>query len=233
MITFHQVSKRYSNHHEALLNVSFSMKPGEMAFLTGHSGAGKSTLIKLIYLIEKPSTGTITVNQKNTSRLCNRQIPFFRRNIGLIFQDPLLLYDHTVHENVAMPLIIAGFKYSEIAKRVRATLHKVNLQHKEKSFPEMLSSGEQQRVGIARAIINKPPIILADEPTGNLDSSLAKEIMNLFVEFNQAGVTVLIASHDNKLINKFKYRVLTLDDGILIGDSTNCQTSGSGGGNDV
>ncbi len=218
MIQFNQVSKRYPNGHEALRNVNFTLENGEMSFLTGHSGAGKSTLLKLICVMEKPTSGQVIIDQKNVGRISRRQIPFIRRNIGMIFQDHRLLFDRTVFDNVALPLIIAGFPHKEIGRRVRAALDKVGLLSKEKLLPIMLSGGEQQRVGIARAVVNKPPLLLADEPTGNLDPELSAEIMNLFEQFNQVGVSVLIASHDLGLIARLPYRVVTLKEGQMIHD---------------
>ncbi|HCU05706.1 MAG: cell division ATP-binding protein FtsE [Gammaproteobacteria bacterium GWE2_42_36] len=221
MIRFSHVMKRYPNGYEALLNVSFDLQPGSMTFLTGHSGAGKSTLLKLIAMIERPSSGTIAIQGQAMNKLANNKIPFIRQQIGLIFQNPYLLSDRTVFDNVALPLIIKGYPTAEMGRRVQAALHKVGLLHKENQYPETLSSGEQQRVNIARAIVNKPPIILADEPTGNLDPDLAREIFQLFEQFNQVGVTVLIATHDIALINQLKHRVLTLKQGQLIHDSLN------------
>lgn len=216
MIYFNQTSKRYPSGQEALSRVSFKLDEGEMAFLTGHSGAGKSTLLKLIALLEEPSAGDILVNGCNLSRVKKNRVPYFRRQFGLIFQTPHLLPGQTIFENVSIPLIIAGFRRAEIKSRVRAALDKVGLLSKEKFSPEMLSSGEQQRVGIARAIVSRPSIILADEPTGNLDPELSKEIMQLFTQFNQLGVTILIATHDVNLIKELPYRILTLNDGRLI-----------------
>ena len=218
MIRFSNVHKRYPGGHDALQNVSFHLAPGEMAFLTGHSGAGKSTLLKLIALLERASRGQILINGQNLDKVSRRRIPYVRRNIGIIFQDHRLLFDRTVYDNVALPLIIAGFSDREIGRRVRAALDKVDLLSKEKVYPITLSGGEQQRVGIARAIVNKPPILLADEPTGNLDPDLSAEIMNLFEQFNQVGVTVLIASHDLSLISRLGHRVLTLNKGQLARD---------------
>jgi len=215
VIQLNQISKRYPGGNDALSGISFELKEGEMAFLTGHSGAGKSTLLKLIALLERPSTGTIVVQGKNLSRVFKYQIPSHRRQIGLIFQNPYLLFDRTVYENVALPLIIQGFRPSEISRRVHAALDKVGLLSKVNAYPEALSCGEQQRVGIARAIVTKPPIILADEPTGNLDPELSQEIMHLFVEFNQVGSTVLIATHDIGLISNMLYRRLSLKKGFL------------------
>ena len=219
MIRFINASKRYSSGFDALQNVSFHMAPGEMAFLTGHSGAGKSSLLKLIALLERSSRGQVIVNNQNLTKVPRRRIPFFRRNIGIIFQDHQLLFDRTVFDNVALPLIIAGYSRHDIAKRVRAALDKVGLLGKEKKYPITLSGGEQQRVGIARAVVNKPPLILADEPTGNLDPELSAEIMNLFQDFSDVGVTVLVATHDIALISQLPYRTLTLKEGKLISDS--------------
>ncbi|MEJ2059466.1 MAG: cell division ATP-binding protein FtsE [Gammaproteobacteria bacterium] len=215
MILLQNVFKRYPTGQEALSDLSLEIPAGEMAFLTGHSGAGKSTLLKLISVIERPTRGQIVVDGKNLSSLGRRQIPRFRRKIGIIFQDHHLLFDRSVFDNVALPLIIAGFRREEIGKRVRASLDKVGLLHKEKAQPITLSTGEQQRVGIARAVVNKPDILLADEPTGNLDPDLSREIMNLFTEFNQVGVTVLIASHDLGLIRPMGKRILQLSNGHL------------------
>jgi cell division transport system ATP-binding protein len=218
MIRFTNVSKRYPGGFEALSDVSIHLQPGEMAFLTGHSGAGKSTLLKLIALIERPSGGQVIVNGQNLNKMGRRKIPFHRRNIGVIFQDHRLLFDRTVFDNVALPLVIAGYSHNEIGRLVRAALDKVGLLSKEKVYPITLSGGEQQRVGIARAVINKPPLLLADEPTGNLDPQLSKEIMEIFEDFNQVGVSVLIASHDHALIRTMNHRVLVLDHGRLSGD---------------
>jgi cell division transport system ATP-binding protein len=219
MISFIQASKRYPGGHDALLNVSFELQQGEMAFLTGHSGAGKSTLLKLIALIERTSRGQVLVNGENTAKVKRRRIPYFRRNIGIIFQDHQLLFDRTVFNNVALPLVIAGFPSSEIGRRVRAALDKVGLLNKEKSYPITLSGGEQQRVGIARAVVNKPALLLADEPTGNLDPELSWEVMQIFEQFRQVGVSVLVASHDLELINRMGHRILRLKNGQLVGDS--------------
>ncbi len=219
MIRFVNASKRYDSGFDALQNVNFHMAPGEMAFLTGHSGAGKSSLLKLIALLERTSRGQVIVNNQNLSKVPRRRIPYFRRNIGIIFQDHQLLFDRTVYDNVALPLIIAGYSHHDIGKRVRASLDKVGLLSKEKKYPITLSGGEQQRVGIARAVVNKPPLILADEPTGNLDPELSAEIMGLFQDFSDVGVTVLVATHDIALISQLPYRVLTLKEGKLINDS--------------
>ncbi|ACV27975.1 cell division ATP-binding protein FtsE [Kangiella koreensis] len=216
MIEFHQVFKRYEGGHEALKGVSFELPAGEMAFLTGHSGAGKSTLLKLIALMERPTRGQVILDGQNISKVKDRHIPYHRRKIGMIFQDHRLLFDRTVFDNVALPLIIAGVSDREIPKRVRAALDKVGLLSKEKQLPIQLSGGEQQRVGIARAVVNKPPLLLADEPTGNLDPELSADIMNLFAEFNQVGVSVLIASHDLALIARMRHPVITLKEGRTI-----------------
>lgn len=219
MINFVQACKRYPGGFDALLNVNFDMAQGEMAFLTGHSGAGKSTLLKLIALIERTSRGQVIINGENTSKVRRSRIPHFRRNIGIIFQDHQLLFDRTVFDNVALPLIIAGQPPREIARRTRAALDKVGLLNKEKSFPITLSGGEQQRVGIARAVVNKPPLLLADEPTGNLDPELSWEIMQIFEQFRQVGVTVLVASHDIDMIKRLGHRILVLKQGQLVADS--------------
>jgi cell division transport system ATP-binding protein len=219
MIRFANVSKRYTGGYEALSDVSAHLAPGEMAFLTGHSGAGKSTLLKLIALIERPTNGQVIINGQNFAKVGRRRIPHVRRDIGIIFQDHRLLFDRTVFDNVALPLIIAGHSHPEIGRRVRAALDKVGLLSKEKAYPITLSGGEQQRVGIARAVVNKPPLLLADEPTGNLDPDLSREIMGLFEEFNRVGVSVLIASHDLELIRQLGHRVLRLEHGRLVGDT--------------
>jgi cell division transport system ATP-binding protein len=213
MIQFEQVHKRYPNGREALAGVSFKIDEGELAFLTGHSGAGKSSILKLIALIERPSRGQVIINNQNTSRIKPRGIPQFRRQIGVVFQDHKLLHDRPVSDNVALPLIIAGVPRREIDKRVRASLDQVGLLGKEKSRPLELSTGEQQRVGIARSIVAKPSLLIADEPTGNLDPQLALEIMQLFKRFNEVGVTVVIATHDVHLIEQFGARRIVLSDG--------------------
>ena len=219
MIEFHNVAKRYAGGHAALREVSFAVARGEMAFLTGHSGAGKSTLLKLIALIERPSAGEVIVNERNLTRLGRRQIPYHRRSLGMIFQDYRLLQERTVFDNVALPLVIAGeYDQRETGRRVRAALDKVGLLGKEKYYPVELSGGEQQRVGIARAVVHKPVLLLADEPTGNLDPDLSREIMALFEAFQRVGVTVLIASHDHDLIARMNHRVLTLHQGSMLSD---------------
>ena len=216
MIEFHNVTKRYEGGFEALSNVSLQLNDGQMAFITGHSGAGKSTLLKIIALIEKPTRGQALLNRVNLNNLPRQRIPYLRRNIGIIFQDHQLLFDRPVFDNVALPLHIQGYRPQEIAKRTRAALDKVGLLHKEKSMPITLSGGEQQRVGIARAVVHKPMLLLADEPTGNLDPILSREIMQIFVDFHQVGVTVLVASHDLNLIEELDKPRLTLAAGKLI-----------------
>ena len=215
MILLRHVCKRYSTGQEALTDISFHIKAGEMAFLTGHSGAGKSTLLKLIAAIERPSRGQIVVEGQNLAALSRRRIPYLRRRMGIVFQDHHLLFDRSVTENVALPLVINGMRHQEIRRRVRAALDKVGLLHKENALPIMLSTGEQQRVGIARAVVNKPTLLLADEPTGNLDPGLSLEIMTLFEAFNGVGVTVLIASHDLELIRILDKPVIPLHQGRL------------------
>lgn len=216
MIQFHNITKRYPGGHDALSNVTLNLQAGQMAFLTGHSGAGKSTLLKIISLIEKPTRGQALLNQINLNTLPNSRIPYIRRNIGFIFQDHQLLFDRPVFDNVAMPLIIQGYAHHEVAKRTRAALDKVGLLHKEKSMPITLSGGEQQRVGIARAVVHKPMLLLADEPTGNLDPVLSREIMQIFIDFHQVGVSVLVASHDLNLIEELQKPVVTLNKGKII-----------------
>ena len=218
MIRFDNVSKRYENGHEALGQLNLSIAEGEMCFLTGHSGAGKSTLLKLIMRIETASQGQVFIKGQNLSRMNNSQVPYLRRNIGVVFQNHQLLFDRSVFDNVALPLLIEGADPVDIGRRVRAALDKVGLLKKEKLNPITLSGGEQQRVGIARAVVNKPPLLLADEPTGNLDPQLSSEIMHLFEEFNDVGVTVVIASHDLGLIARMGHRVITLSNGRLVND---------------
>jgi len=216
MIQFNNVSKRFEGGYDALSNVSMHLGVGEMAFLTGPSGAGKSTLLKIISLIEKPTRGQALLNRINLNTISKQRIPYIRRNIGITFQDHQLLFDRPVFDNVAIPLIIQGYRHQEIAKRTRAALDKVGLLKKEKSMPIALSGGEQQRVGIARAVVHKPMLLLADEPTGNLDPVLSREIMQIFVDFHQVGVSVLVASHDLNLIDELQKPVLTLNAGKLI-----------------
>jgi cell division transport system ATP-binding protein len=218
MLRFEQVTKSYSGGFVALDRVSFHLEKGEMAFLTGHSGAGKSTLLKLISLIERPTTGKVFINGVDLSRVSRGQVPYVRRDIGMIFQNHKLLMNHSVFDNVALPLVIEGFSGKDMIKRVHAALDKVGLLDKVRCLPHTLSGGEQQRVGIARAVVNRPPLLLADEPTGNLDPDLSKDIMNVFEAFNQVGVSVLIASHDLSLLARMRYRTLTLKNGRMIND---------------
>lgn len=216
MIQFDQVSKSYDAEHKVLDKASFYLGRGEMAFLTGRSGAGKSTLLKLIMLMERVSNGKVLVADQNLNEFPRSRIPYLRRQIGVVFQNHQLLFDRSVFENVALPLEIEGYSPREIGRRVRAALSKVGLERYEKHNPMSLSGGEQQRVGIARAVVNKPMILLADEPTGNLDPDLSADVMHLFEQFNQVGVTVLLASHDLALIGRMNHRVLTLHDGQVI-----------------
>ena len=215
IIALHQVSKRYPGGFEALKAVSLSVEPGEMLFLTGHSGAGKTTLLKLIAAIERANGGTVLVNGQNVSAMRAAAIPYLRRNLGLVFQGQKLLYDRSVFENVMLPLIVTGQPYREAARRARAALDKVGLLTREKANPVTLSGGEQQRLCVARAVVNRPAILLADEPTASLDAAFADEIMEMFTAFNQVGVTVLVATHDRQLISKYHKRVLALDHGRL------------------
>jgi len=219
MIQFSNVSKRYSNGFEALKDVSFHIEKAEMAFLTGHSGAGKSTLLKMIPLIERPSAGNITIDERPLAQVKRRKVPALRRDIGIIFQDSKLLNDRTVFDNVALPLLVSGEHHPrEVGRRVRAALDKVGLLQRENDFPVYLSGGERQRVGIARAVVNRPKVLIADEPTGNLDPALSREIILLFEQFNQVGVTVLIASHDLELIGAMDKRIMALRNGRLLAD---------------
>lgn len=218
MIRFDNVTKRYASGQDALREVGFSIEAGEFVFLTGHSGAGKSTVLKLISAQERPTRGTVLLDGKNVGAVKPRAIPAVRRLIGQVFQDHRLLADRTAFDNVALPLVIASTPRAEIDRRVRAALDKVGLLARERALPAQLSAGEQQRVGIARAIAAKPALVIADEPTGNLDPQLAAEIMALFATLTQGGTTVLVASHDLHLIQRLKRRVLVLDKGRLIDD---------------
>ncbi|SFO12422.1 cell division transport system ATP-binding protein [Nitrosospira briensis] len=215
MISFSQVCKRYPNGFEALRDVSFILEAGEMALINGHSGAGKSTLLRLIAAIERPTTGSIIVNGQNVGTLKGGAIPFLRRNLGLVFQDQKILFDRTVFQNVLLPLQISGFSRRAAIGRVRAALDKVGLLSREKAQPITLSGGEQQRLCIARAIVNRPSILIADEPTSNLDADYARDIMDMFKSFNQVGVTVLIATHDVELLGNMQQRIFTLSHGKL------------------
>jgi cell division transport system ATP-binding protein len=218
MILFDKVNKRYPSGHQAIINLSFELEAGEMAFLTGHSGAGKSTLLKLIMLLERSTSGQLLIDGKNLSRIDRTQIPYYRRNIGVVFQNHQLLFDRNIFDNVALPLFVSGLRPRDVGRRVRAALDKVGLSGKEKMNPIMLSGGEQQRLGIARAVVHKPKILLADEPTGNLDPQLSEEIMGVFNKFCEAGSTVLVASHDLELVSSIAQRLLRLEKGFLVED---------------
>ncbi len=215
MIRFDNVTKRYDGGRDALSDVSLEIDAGELIFLTGHSGAGKTTLLKLIALIERPTRGQVLFEGRNIARLSNRAIPRHRRQIGMVFQDHKLLEDRTVFDNIALPMIIAGYSPREIRGRVRAALDHVGLLDRERSTPTMLSTGEQQRIGIARAVVARPKLLIADEPTGNLDPELSLDIMNLFGRFNDVGVTMLIATHDIQLLNRLGGRRFVLSDGRI------------------
>ncbi len=217
MIQFERVTKRYEEGRDALSEVSLTIEQDELVFLTGHSGAGKSTLLRLIMLMDRPTRGKVLVNGQDLSRVSSRGVPRHRRDIGVVFQNHRLLLDRSVFDNVALPLVIAGYDHRDIARRVRAALDKVGLLSRERAMPVALSGGEQQRVGIARAVVGRPSILLADEPTGNLDPALSAEVMGLFEAFNRVGVTVLIASHDLGLISRLQHRIITLRDGRLLG----------------
>lgn len=223
MIAFEQVSKRYEGGYEALSSIDFELERGEMAFLTGHSGAGKSTLLKLLTRTELASSGQVRVNGHRLNHIRPHQVPLFRRELGMVFQHHQLLPDRTVFDNVALPLRVAGISVSDCQRRVRAALDKVGLLQRERYYPLMLSGGEQQRVGIARAVVNRPAVLLADEPTGNLDPALSRDVMALFAEFNRIGTTVLIATHDLSLIARLPYRVLTLHQGRLVNNPAGMQ----------
>lgn len=223
MIKLENVTKRYPGGQEALSGLDLMIDKGEMVFVTGHSGAGKSTLLRLIALIERPTSGQVIVDGQNTQRVRRRKIPAYRRQIGMVFQDHKLLYDRSVADNVALPLIIAGVGHRDASRRVRASLEQVGLLHKEKRNPETLSAGEQQRVGIARAIATRPKLLIADEPTGNLDPDLSLEVMRVFRRFNEFGVTLLIASHDIALIDKLGCRRIDLEAGKLRTDGEDAE----------
>jgi len=218
LLRFDNVTKAYAGSAPALSEVSFSVEEGEMLFVTGHSGAGKSTLLRLVHLSERPSRGTVLVDERNLAKVRGGKVPLHRRRVGVVFQDHRLLTDRSVYDNVALPLLIAGTPASEVGKRVRAMLDKVGLLERERSLPVQLSTGEQQRVGIARAIIAQPRLLVADEPTGNLDPQLAAEIMQLFASLPALGTTVIVASHDLALVKRMRRRVLVLDHGKLADD---------------
>lgn len=220
MIQFDRVTKRYPNGREALREVSLRVEPGEFVFLTGRSGAGKSSILKLIALLERPSRGTVVVNGQDTGSLPARAVPAYRRRLGVVFQDHQLLMDRPVYDNVALPLMVADTPLRDIDKRVRAALDQVGLLEQERALPSELSVGEQQRVGIARAVVGKPAVLIADEPTGNLDHGLAREVMQLFRRFQDVGVTVLVATHDMALVREFAQREILIDEGkVHIGRS--------------
>ncbi len=225
MITFDKVTKRYPGSHEALTGVSFSIARGDMVYVTGHSGAGKSTLLKLIATIERPTSGIVLINNQNVSKLKEATLPFMRRQFGMVFQDHKLLYDRNCYHNVALPLAINGITGHEAGKRIRAALDKVGLLGKEKAMPITLSGGEQQRLAIARAVVSRPSILIADEPTGNLDRNYAADIITLFKAFQQVGVTVIIATHDALGQADQENKVLHLSHGIL-SDQNKSQSTG-------
>jgi len=216
LVSFSAVAKRYPGGQEALRNVSFALEAGELAFLTGRSGAGKSTLLKLIPAIERPSSGSVLVNGQNVGALKRAAVPYLRRNIGLVFQDQKLLYDRSVYDNVMLPLAFSSHAPKEAARRARAALDKVGLLARERSNPIQLSGGEQQRLAIARAVVNRPALLVADEPTANLDAESAARILDIFVAFNQVGVTVLIATHDQALVSRFGKKILRLEAGRIL-----------------
>jgi len=220
MISFERVAKRYPNGREALAGVTLHVAPGEMVYLTGRSGAGKSTVLKLIALLERPTRGQVIVNGENTGQLPVRRIPAFRRRVGVVFQDHRLLMDRPVFDNVALPLVVTDTSFREMEKRVRAALDQVGLLGKERLLPMELSVGEQQRVGIARAIVSRPPVLIADEPTGNLDRQLASEVMNLFRRLNEVGVTIVVATHDLQLVRESGLREIVLESGHVEGNET-------------
>ncbi|HLT05383.1 MAG TPA: cell division ATP-binding protein FtsE [Pseudomonas sp.] len=218
MIRFDQVGKRYANGHVGLHELSFQVEAGEFLFITGHSGAGKSTLLRLLLAMERPTSGKVLLAGQDLSTITTAEIPFLRRQIGVVFQNHQLLFDRSVFDNVALPLRIQGLSREEVAQRVDAALRRVSLRDRAEDFPNDLSTGQQQRVGIARAVVHQPALLLADEPTGNLDPRLAAEIMNVFEDINALGTTVLVASHDLALIARMRHRMLTLQRGRLIGD---------------
>ena len=217
-VELHQVSRRFDSGQEALKELTVSFDPGSMTFLTGHSGAGKSTFLRLLLCLDRPTRGRILVNGVNVTRLSPRRLAHYRRHLGAVFQDHHLLPQRSVYDNVALPLRVAGFRERDVARRVRAALSRVGLLEKEALFPRHLSTGEQQRVGIARAVVTRPKILLADEPTGNLDPELSRDIMQLFRQFHQIGTTVIVASHDRDLIESMGMRIIELSEGSLVSD---------------
>jgi cell division transport system ATP-binding protein len=216
MIVASHLTKRYPGGYEAVKEVSFEIGAGEMVFITGHSGAGKTTLVKLIASIERPTSGSLVVNGQNLSALRKGAIPYLRRNFGLVFQDQKLLFDRSVLDNVLLPLQIVGLARREAERRARAALDKVGLLSRERANPIALSGGEQQRLAIARAVVNRPSVLLADEPTGNLDAESADDILEIFESFHQVGVTVVVATHDPHWIERYRPHVLRLDHGRLV-----------------
>jgi cell division transport system ATP-binding protein len=220
-IEFHHVSKRFENGQEALADLTAEFAEGSMTFLTGHSGAGKSTFLKLLLCLDLPTRGQILVNGINVTQMSAARLASYRQHLGAVFQDHHLLGHRSVYDNVALPLRISGMREKEIARRVRAALSRVSLLEKERQFPRYLSTGEQQRVGIARAVVTRPKILLADEPTGNLDPELSRDIMKLFEQFNQVGTTVIVASHDRDLIESMGRRIIELDKGAIVRDGLN------------
>ena len=218
VLRFESVSKQYPGGHPALVDVSFQVEEGEMLFVTGHSGAGKSTLLKQIHLSERPSRGAVVFNDHNLLRVRGGKVALHRRQVGVVYQDHRLLTDRSIGENVALPLILRGTRRAEIGKRVRSVLERMGLAHREKALPTQLSAGEQQRVGIARAIVSEPRLLVADEPTGNLDPTLSAEIMELFAGLPERGTSVLVVSHDLPLLKRMRKRVLILDHGRLVDD---------------
>ncbi|HEX7034596.1 MAG TPA: cell division ATP-binding protein FtsE [Pseudomonadales bacterium] len=217
-VELHQVSRRFDSGQEALKDLTVSFEPGSMTFLTGHSGAGKSTFLRLLLCLDRPTRGSILVNGVNVTRLSPRRLAHYRRHLGVVFQDHHLLPQRSIYDNVALPLRVAGFRERDVARRVRAALSRVGLLEKEALFPRHLSTGEQQRVGIARAVVTRPKILLADEPTGNLDPELSRDIMQLFRQFHQVGTTVIVASHDRDLIESMGMRIIELSEGSLVSD---------------
>ncbi len=218
LVEFHQVSKRFDNGQEGLKDLTVRFEPGSMTFLTGHSGAGKSTFLKLLLCLDRPTRGQILVNGVNVTQISRKRLARYRQHLGAVFQDHHLLGHRTVYENVALPLRVAGLRERDVARRVRAALSRVGLLARESMLPSYLSTGEQQRVGIARAVVTRPKILLADEPTGNLDPELSRDIMQLFRQFHQIGTTVLVASHDRDLIESMGMRIVELSDGVMVSD---------------